>query len=66
MPEYQLQTSAPLLLDAPLANRILLALERLDQQSGLDPALADLRELIRAALIRKSSGNSSGVPSSGE
>lgn len=50
-------------LDAPGANRVLLALERLDQQSGLDPALAELRQALRQALIAKSSGDTDSAPS---
>ena len=50
-------------LDAPTANRVLLALERLDQQSGLEPALAELREGLRAALAGKSSGDTDSAPS---
>jgi hypothetical protein len=45
------------------ANRTLLALEHLDQQSGLDPALTELRESIKAALITKSSGDVDSAPS---
>lgn len=48
------------------ANRTLLALERLDQGSGLDPSLAQLRESIKAALVTKSSGDVASAPSSGE
>ncbi len=47
------------------ANRLLLALERLDQQGGLDPALARLRESLRAGLVTKSSGDTDSAPSSG-
>lgn len=50
-------------LDAPQANRILLALEHLDQQNGLDPALDELRSSIRAALVSKSSGDTDSAPS---
>ncbi|HEV2261462.1 MAG TPA: hypothetical protein VGR69_04125 [Candidatus Rubrimentiphilum sp.] len=50
-------------LDAPEANRVLLALERLDQQSGLDPVLAELREALRGALVTKSSGDTDSAPS---
>ncbi len=52
-------------MDAPQANRILLALERLDQAGGLDPALAQLREHLKTALVRKSSGDTDSAPSSG-
>ena len=50
-------------LDAAAANRILLALERLDQESGLEPALAELRQNIKIALVSKSSGDVAGAPS---
>lgn len=50
-------------LDAPAANRVLLAIEHLDQKDGLDPALAELREAIKAALTRKSSGDTDHAPS---
>jgi len=50
-------------LDAPSANRVLLAFERLDQQSGLDPALAELREALKRALVTKSSGDTDSAPS---
>lgn len=53
-------------MNAPEANRLLLALERLEQRDGLDPALADLRELVRTALVTKSSGDTDSAPSSGE
>lgn len=52
-------------LDAGEANRLLLALERLDQEGGLEPSLATLRETLRAALVTKSSGDSDSAPSSG-
>jgi hypothetical protein len=53
-------------LDASDANRLLLALERLDQDSGgLEPSLATLRETLRAALTTKSSGDTGSAPSSG-
>jgi hypothetical protein len=47
------------------ANRLLLALERLDQDGGLEPSLARLRETLRAALVTKSSGDIDSAPSSG-
>lgn len=50
-------------LDAPEANRILLTLERLDQEGGLDPALATLRETLKEALVAKSSGDTDSAPS---
>jgi hypothetical protein len=50
-------------LDAPEANRILLTLERLDQEGGLDPALATLRETLKEALVTKSSGDTDSAPS---
>jgi hypothetical protein len=54
-------------LDASDANRLLLALERLDQDGGgLEPSLATLRETLRAALVTKSSGDTDSAPSSGE
>ncbi|HEV3154703.1 MAG TPA: hypothetical protein VGZ02_12935 [Candidatus Baltobacteraceae bacterium] len=53
-------------LDAPAANRILLALEHLDQGGGLEPALDDLRQSIKVALVTKSSGDTDSAPSSGE
>lgn len=49
--------------DAPRANRLLLALERLDQEGGLDPALAELRDELRQSLVRKSSGDTNSAPS---
>jgi len=49
--------------DAPRANRLLLALERLDQESGLDPALAELRDELRQSLVSKSSGAVDGATS---
>lgn len=52
-------------LDAGVANRLLLALEHLDQQHGLEPVLADLRETVRSALSMKSSGDVDSAPSSG-
>lgn len=51
-------------LDAGAANSLLLSLERLDQQDGLDPALATLRESLKAALMTKSSGDTDSAPSS--
>jgi hypothetical protein len=53
-------------MSAADANRTLLALEHLDQESGLDPALTELRESIKAALVTKSSGDTDSAPSSGE
>jgi hypothetical protein len=50
-------------MDAGEANRILLALERLDQEGGLEPSLADLREKLKAALVTKSSGDTDSAPS---
>ncbi len=50
-------------IGAPEANRILLALERLDQEAGLDPALAELREHLKTALTTKSSGDTDSAPS---
>ena len=52
-------------IDAGVANRLLLALEHLDQQHGLEPVLADLRETVRSALSTKSSGDIDSAPSSG-
>jgi len=49
--------------DAARANRLLLALERLDQQGGLDPALAELRDELRQGLVKKSSGDTDSAPS---
>ncbi len=49
--------------DAARANRMLLALERLDQQGGLDPALAELRDELRQGLVKKSSGDVDSAPS---
>lgn len=43
-------------LDTGVANRLLLALEHLDQQHGLEPVLADLRETVRSALSTSDSG----------
>jgi hypothetical protein len=50
-------------IDAGEANRLLLALERLDQDGGLEPSLANLRETLRAALVTKSSGDTDSAPS---
>ena len=50
-------------IDAAFANRVLLALELLEQQRGLDPALAELRDAIKVALIPKSSGDTDSAPS---
>ena len=50
-------------LDAPETNRLLLALERLEQQGGLDPALAELRDALRQGLVKKSSGDTDSSPS---
>ncbi|HKU67449.1 MAG TPA: hypothetical protein VJP85_06730 [Candidatus Baltobacteraceae bacterium] len=50
-------------LDAPQANRLLLALERLDQEGGLNPSLAQLRETLKEALVAKSSGDTDSAPS---
>jgi hypothetical protein len=49
--------------DAARANRLLLALENLDQQGGLDPALAELRDELRQGLVKKSSGDVDSAPS---
>jgi hypothetical protein len=49
--------------DAARANRLLLALERLDQQGGLDPALAELRDELRQGLVKKASGDVDSAPS---
>lgn len=53
-------------MDAAEANRVLLALERLDQDSGLEPALAALREHMKTALVTKSSGDTDSAPSSAD
>ena len=53
-------------MDAPAANRVLLALSRLDQEGGLDPALDELADRIKTALVTKSSGDTDSAPSSGE
>ena len=50
-------------MDAPAANRILLALEHLDQDGGIEPALGELRENIKLALATKSSGDTDSAPS---
>lgn len=50
-------------LDAAEANRLLLALEHLDQDGGLEPSLATLRETLKAALVTKSSGDDDSTPS---
>jgi hypothetical protein len=50
-------------MSAADANRTLLALEHLDQGAGLDPALTELRESIKAALVTKSSGDTDSAPS---
>lgn len=57
------QREVSLKLHASDANRLMLALERLDQESGLEPALAQLRESLRAALVTKSSGDTDSAPS---
>lgn len=53
-------------MDAGSANRLLLALERLDQDGGLEPSLAEFREALKASLVSKSSGDTDSAPSSGE
>ena len=45
------------------ANRLLLALEHLDQDTGLEPSLAELRETLKEALVTKSSGDTDSAPS---
>ena len=50
-------------IDAGMANRILTAIEHLDQSSGIDPALSSLREELRAGLAAKSSGDTDSSPS---
>lgn len=50
-------------MGAPEANRLLLAMERLDQEAGLDPAFGDLRERLKTALAAKSSGDTDSAPS---
>lgn len=50
-------------LDAGAANRVLTEIEHLDQQGGIAPALADLRERLKAALALKSSGDTVSAPS---
>jgi hypothetical protein len=50
-------------MGAPEANRILLAIERLDQEAGVDPAFGDLRERLKTALATKSSGDTDSAPS---
>jgi hypothetical protein len=50
-------------MDAPQANRLLLAIERLDQDGGLDPAFGDLRDRLKTALVNKSSGDTDSAPS---
>lgn len=51
-------------MDTGEANRLLLALERLDQDGGgLEPSLATLRESLKAALVTKSSGDTDSAPS---
>lgn len=53
-------------MDSAQANRLLLALERLDQDAGgMDPSLAELRETLKAALVTKSSGDTDSAPSTG-
>lgn len=52
-------------LDGGAANRVLLALERLEQTDRLDPALGQLRDEIKHALENKSSGDTGSTPSSG-
>jgi hypothetical protein len=50
-------------MGAPEANRILLAIERLDQEGGIDPAFGVLRERLKTALVTKSSGDTDSAPS---
>ena len=50
-------------IDAPAANRLLLAIDRLDQEGGVDPAFGELREQLKTALITKSSGDTDSAPS---
>lgn len=46
------------------ANRLLLALESLDQDAGgLEPSLAAFREALKTALATKSSGDTDSAPS---
>ncbi len=62
--DSDLRGALPLALDAPAANRLLAALEMLEQtQTHLDPALADLRQNLRDVLAPKSSGDVTGGPS---
>lgn len=50
-------------LSAPQANRLLLAIEMLEQRAGLDPAFTELRELLKTGLATKSSGDTDSAPS---
>ena len=56
---------ATIRLDGGTANRVLLALERLEQDDRLDPVLGDLRYAVKYALQDKSSGDTDSAPSSG-
>ncbi|MGZ3497553.1 MAG: hypothetical protein ACXWNK_11025 [Vulcanimicrobiaceae bacterium] len=61
---YEGRGEIALRMGAPQANRLLLAIEAIDEHTpGLDPALEDLREQLRAALARKSSGDTDSAPS---
>lgn len=65
--DSELHGALPLGIDNAGANRILLALEMLEQRdTRLDPALDELRARLRDVLVEKSSGAPQGAPSSGE
>ncbi len=56
--DSQSSVTLPLRVDRPQAVRILTALEMLEQrETHLDPALRFLRDVLRDALIGKSSGD---------
>ncbi|HEY8314943.1 MAG TPA: hypothetical protein VIG51_12350 [Candidatus Baltobacteraceae bacterium] len=63
---YSAHGEIALRMDAPKANRLLLAIEMLDQRTpGVDPAFVELREQLRELLRLKSSGDTDSAPSTG-
>lgn len=61
---YESHGEITLRMDAPKANRLLLAIEALDERTpGVDPALDELRQELRGALASKSSGDTDSAPS---
>jgi hypothetical protein len=61
--DSELHGALPLTIDTAAANRILLALEMLEQRdTRLDPSLDELRSRLRDALVEKASGAPRGTP----